>query len=65
MLKWLKPEYRIVQDPWAGYMVQVRYWYWPFWDMLGCYTHGTPLEAADWLKERLERERWVLYLGRM
>jgi hypothetical protein len=65
MLKWFKPEYRIVRDFWAGYAVEVRYWYWPFWDALSCATHATPLEASDWLKARLEREQWSLYLGRM
>ena len=31
--------YRIVRDRYAGYEVQFRRWWWPFWKMAGVNTH--------------------------
>lgn len=40
-------EYRIVRDNYAGYEVQVRRWWWPFWQQCGfCNTHCS-IERAE------------------
>lgn len=39
--------YRIVRDSYAGYEVQVRRWWWPFWTQAGyTNTHAT-IERAE------------------
>lgn len=57
-------EYRIVEDRWAGFEVQIRTRWWPFWRQPRTNTHST-MEAA---------ERWALayatgpkvkYLGKL
>ena len=43
--KEMKKKYRIVTDKYAGYEVQVKTWYWPFWVELGINTF-TSIEHA-------------------
>lgn len=59
----MSPEYRIVRDTWAGYEVQIRRWWWPFWMQAGfSNTHGS-LEAAErWAAAHAQGE--IKYLGR-
>ncbi len=42
----MRAEYRIVADNWAGFEVQWRRWWWPFWEMPVCNTHAS-IEAAE------------------
>lgn len=43
--------YRIVRDHYAGYEVQVRRWWWPFWVQAGfCNTHSSVERAEEWAK---------------
>lgn len=57
----LKREYRIVVDGYAGYEVQTRIWWWPFWQMAGgTNTHYTIEQARRYAfgHEAREVERW-------
>ena len=48
--------YRIVTDRFAGYEVQSRPWWWPFWDMVSANTSCTVEEAEFWLRSYLEKQ---------
>jgi hypothetical protein len=66
MLKWFRPEYRIVQDFLYGYEVQKRVWWCPIWTPIGySNSHCSVEEAEDWLARKLKREAWSKYLGRL
>ena len=66
MLKWFKPEYRIVRDFMFGYEVQRRVWWFPIWTTIGrCNSHGSVEAAEDWLVRELKREGWSKHLGRL
>lgn len=39
-------EYRIVRDGFAGFEVQIKRWWWPFWSMIGSNTHPN-IERAE------------------
>lgn len=57
------PEYRIVTDAFAGFEVQLRRWWWPFWveaDYVN--THAT-VEAAERYATQ-HAQGAVKYLGR-
>lgn len=57
-------EYRVVEDNFAGFEVQARRWWWPFWlECDFCNTHPT-VEAAERWAER-HAQRTVKYLGRL
>jgi hypothetical protein len=48
--------YRIVEDRYAGYEVQIRRWWWPFWVQAGfCNTHSTAERAEQWINRRAGR----------
>lgn len=34
-MKLFSSEYRIIRDSWAGFEVQKRRWFWPFWTQIG------------------------------
>jgi len=41
-------QYRIVQDSYLGYEAQVRFSFWPFWQMVGgCNTHHSVERAEE------------------
>lgn len=46
-MNFFKPEYRVVYDRFAGYEVQVRRWWFPFWVQLGLVNTFSTLEAAE------------------
>ena len=46
---------RIVTDGFAGYEVQTRYWFWPFWCQYRTNTHSTIEDAEAYARERMHR----------
>lgn len=57
----MKNRYRIVQDNFMGYEVQIRRWWWPFWQEWGHNTFHTIEKAEAWAKSR--KQPIVKYLG--
>ena len=56
-------EYRIVRDMWAGYEVQIRRWWWPFWVQADfANTHPTIDRAEEFAARHAQGV--VKYLGR-
>ncbi len=56
--------YRIVRDNYAGYEVQCRPWWWPFWYQAGFVNTHVSLERAE--QYALEHsKRYVKYLGNL
>lgn len=46
-------KFRIVADNWAGYEVQHKYWWWPFWIQTGGTNTFPTVEMAErWAKTR-------------
>lgn len=60
---WLRTEYRIVEDCYLGYEVQIRRWWWPFWTQPQTNTHHTIERAERWAKNHARGH--VKYLGRI
>ena len=49
-----KKRWRIVADNYAGYEVQCRHWWWPFWSMHGkCNTFVSVPKAEEYIKHQL------------
>ena len=46
----LKPRYRIVNDDFSGYEVQVKRWWWPWWYCVGFNTHPSVERARQYAK---------------
>lgn len=57
----MKNRYRIVEDHYLGYEVQIWRWRWPFWTMWGYNTFKSIEEAETWAKIR--KRSVVKYLG--
>lgn len=56
-------EYRIVRDNFAGYEVQIRRWWVPFWVQANfCNTHCSIEAAERWAEQHAQG--CVRYLGR-
>ena len=52
-MKICKRQFRIVTDRFAGYEVQVRYWYYPLWEQAGFVnTHNSIERAERFIEER-------------
>lgn len=49
---------RIVRDNFAGYEVQVRCWYWPFWEMKVCNTHSSVEKAEEYAETIYNKPRY-------
>ena len=50
-MSYFKTKYRIVRDNYAGYEVQERRWWLPFWRQAGfCNTHFTIDSAVEYIK---------------
>jgi hypothetical protein len=50
-------QYRIVRDTYAGYEVQVRRWWFPFWVQLGFSNTHTSVERAEaWSEATIKKE---------
>lgn len=60
---WRKAEYRIVQDSYLGYEVQIRRWWWPFWIQPQTNTHFSIERAERWAKAHAKGT--LKYLGRL
>lgn len=55
-------EYRIVRDHYAGYEVQMRWWWFPLWVQAGfSNTHSTVEKAERWAEAHAKGT--VKYLG--
>jgi len=51
-----KPKYRIIADTYAGYEVQVRKWYSPFYFQIGfTNTHITIEKATEFAKQHANK----------
>jgi hypothetical protein len=37
----MRTQYRVVRDNYAGFEVQCRRWWWPFWCQCGINTHSS------------------------
>lgn len=55
-------EYRIVSDRYAGYEVQKRVWWWPFWRQVGFSNTHSTIERAEAFALG-DANRIVKYLG--
>jgi hypothetical protein len=53
-------KYRIVGDRYAGYEVQHKRWWFPFWIQVGINTHGMEEKAMAFI----ERLSYVKYVDR-
>lgn len=58
-------EYRIVTDAYAGYEVQRRWRWFPFWIQVGTNTHSTIEKAEAFAKERANVRSVVRQLGNL
>ena len=58
----MSAEYRIVRDSFAGYEVQRRVWWWPFWRQCGFTNTHKTLEGAERYAEE-HAQGCVKYLG--
>ncbi len=69
VLKWFRPEYRIILNRHKSYEAQSRSWWWPSWT----YVTGTLSSSLEETEERLNfylefkrgRVQEILYLGRL
>jgi len=69
MLKWFKPEYRIIRNRFGSFEAQSRRGWWPFWTHVPG-TRGLSVETAEanlieYLEVKRGREEEILYLGRL
>ena len=69
MLKWFKPEYRIIRNRFGSYEAQSRRGWWPFWTHVpGTRTRSvaeTEFSLTVCLEIKRGREEEVQYLGRL
>lgn len=49
-MSWFNTRYRIVTDKYAGYEVQTKYWWWPWWVSPRTNTHSTVDDARKYAK---------------
>lgn len=54
-MKFFKTKYRIVTDTYAGYEVQLKFWWLPFYIQWKINTHSSPESAEEWLKNRMNK----------
>lgn len=55
----LKTKWRIVTDAYAGYEVQCKQWWWPFWYQHGfANTHPTIERANRYIAKHTKRVVW-------
>lgn len=55
-MKIYKSQYRIVTDKYAGHEVQIRHWYFPFWEQVSTNTSVSVNHAKDFIeKDRAKR----------
>lgn len=52
-------QYRIVTDEYAGYEIQKRSWYWPFWHQVGVNTSSTPERAKARIEQMKNKVVWT------
>ena len=61
----MRNKYRIVEDGYLGYCVEIKKWWFPFWvEILGrrvvdANTHPTIKEAEEYI-EKHKRKGWVV-----
>lgn len=60
----MSAQYRIVRDDFAGFEVQQRRWWWPFWTQCGFTNTHLTVEAAERYAENHARG-CVKYLGKL
>lgn len=69
MLKYFKPEYRIIRNRFGSYEAQFRRGWWPFWTyVIGTRWSSlteTEVSLTAYLEIKRGREEEVLYLGRL
>lgn len=59
----MSAHYRIVEDEFAGYEVQIWRWWWPFWvEANWVNTHSSVERAERWAARHARKT--VKYLGR-
>lgn len=46
-MKFFKTKYRIVEDGYAGYEAQFKYWWMPFWKQIGWTNTSSSIERAE------------------
>jgi len=63
LVSWLRPEYRVVKDSYAGYEVQYRRWWFPIWIQVGVNTWSTLDRAEQFARQVAHPE--VKPLGRL
>ena len=57
-------EFRIVRDRFAGYEVQRKTWWWPFWRQGAANTHDSLFDAEEYARRWAKGDpRVVRYLG--
>jgi hypothetical protein len=69
MLKWFKPEYRIIRNRFGSFEAQSRRWWWPFWTHVPGTRARSAVETEVSLTACLEikrgHEEEIQYLGRL
>lgn len=50
-------KYRIVTDNYAGFEVQIKVWYWPFWRQLNFSNTHFSIEQASQYIEKDKKDR--------
>lgn len=56
-------EYRVVNDGYAGFEVQIRRWWFPIWLQVGINTHSSFEKAERFARDHARG--FVRYLGRL
>jgi hypothetical protein len=55
-----KTKYRVVRDAFAGYEVQFKYWWSPFWLQVGfSNSHSSLKEAKEFIKKSKKPVVWA------
>lgn len=49
-MNFFKPKYRIVADSFAGYEVQIKQWWSPFWFQIGINTFTSVEKAQNFIE---------------
>lgn len=66
MNPYFQTEYRIVRDDYAGYEVQRKFWWVPFWIQSPVNTHATEEDAVKFARSLADGSAGVVkHLGRL
>ena len=59
-MKFFTNKYRVVTDRYAGYEVQIKYWWFPIWMELGINTHHNIEDALELVEHHKYKKHIVV-----